>query len=352
MSLGPHHRLFASSEARAAWFGEAATRLGHTSEVVEKDFWVCVVLAAVRAAGGDVGWVFKGGTSLSKAYGVIDRFSEDIDLTLSRHGFPADRDPHAVGLSGRERKRRLAELEGWALIRLREQVVPAMQATLEDWIPAGDWSLEEADPDQPEQWLFRYPGAGSDAYLRGHVKLEFGCKGALTPAATRTLRTLVAEGTGDPTVDVEVDVPVLALERTFFEKATAVHAFWHRANPEDGREPKALGPRLARHWYDLHRMWSSDEHRQVILASLDLLEEVVVHKETWHADKGARYDLARTVIRLVPDAALREPAERDYAAMAPMFPASPARPTWAQVVATCAEAERELRERLAGRRAG
>ncbi len=96
-------------------------------------------------------------------------------------------------------------------------------------------------------------------------------------------------------------------------------------------------------------MWTNAEHRASILASLDLLDEVVDHKQTWHADKGARYDLARTEIKLVPDGALLGPAERDYAAMASMFPASPARPTWEELVASCREAEQVLRDRLAGR---
>ncbi len=245
--MGPEHPLFVSPAERAAYFTLAAKRLGFAPEVVEKDFWLCVVFAAMRASEGDLRWVFKGGTSLSKAYSVIDRFSEDIDLTLSREGFPPERDPHAEDVGTKERKRRLAELETWAHQRLRDDVIPALRVTLAGWLPAGDWSLDAAGDNDAEQWLFRYPGAGDDTYLPAYVKLEFGCKGALTPSATRTLRTLVAEGTGDPTVEVEVDVPVLALERTFFEKATAVHAFWHRANPEERREPKALGNRLARH---------------------------------------------------------------------------------------------------------
>lgn len=343
-----HHPLLESAEERATYFALAGERLGFAPEVVEKDFWVCVVLAAMRASQAELRWVFKGGTSLSKAYQVIDRFSEDVDLTLSREGFPPERDPHAEHVGTKERKRRMLDLEAWAHQRLRDQVIPSLRATLGGWISAGGWSLDAAGGEDPEQWLFRYPGAGQDAYMPGHVKLEFGCKGALTPSATRTLRTLVAEGAEDASVEVEAEVPVLALERTFFEKATAVHAFWHRANPEPGREPKALGARLARHWYDLHRMWTST-HRVAIVASLHLLDEVVEHKETWHADRGARYDLARTQIKIVPDAALREPAEQDYRAMASMFPAAPARPTWDQVIATCSDAEQVLRQELARR---
>jgi predicted nucleotidyltransferase component of viral defense system len=75
VTVGSDHPLFQSSDERAAYFALAAARLGYAPEVVEKDFWVCVALAAMRASEGSLRWVFKGGTSLSKAYGVIDRFS-------------------------------------------------------------------------------------------------------------------------------------------------------------------------------------------------------------------------------------------------------------------------------------
>ena len=101
-------------EHRDEAFGQAAAELGFAKAIVEKDFWVCWSLQhlfALPSFGDHL--IFKGGTSLSKAYDVIHRFSEDVDLSLDRAqlGFDGDRDPEQPNLSGGKRRSLLEDLQ-------------------------------------------------------------------------------------------------------------------------------------------------------------------------------------------------------------------------------------------------
>lgn len=331
-------RLLGDPAERRAYIRSAAAALGHAPAVVEKDFWICVVLQTLARAPGPR-WVFKGGTSLSKVYRLIDRFSEDVDLTLVRDSEPALPDPQEAGLSSRARARRVDAWVAWGARTVREVVVPAVSAGLND---AGCGEPVDIVGDG-DVWRVVYPAcveADTTAYVAPSVQLEFGCRGAVEPAATHRIGTAITQATGDDSVDVVVDVPVLAVERTFFEKLTAVHGFWHRAHPQEDRVPRLPSARLARHWYDLHAMWRHPATRARVLANRDLLGEVVDHKRVWFRDPGARLEEARHTPRVVPSGALREPVSSDYAAMRSMFPAVPGPPPWGAVVASCEEIER------------
>ena len=118
-----------TADIRAEVFQETAARMGVQSAIIEKDFWVCWTIKRAFSLGDKIpGLIFKGGTLLSNAHGLIRRFSEDIDLSLDRHdlGFTGDRDP-ASAPSNKARKALLDELEARAIEAIGGPVKPPCQ---------------------------------------------------------------------------------------------------------------------------------------------------------------------------------------------------------------------------------
>ena len=162
-------------------FRQAAAELGFAKAIIEKDFWVCWSLQrlfALPSLGDHL--IFKGGTSLSKAYDVIHRLSEDVDLSLDRAqlGFEGDSDPEHPDLSGGKRKSLLQELQDAAEATvtgpLLEEINTAFAACLDQ--PFSLW-IDESDP---QTLLFAYPSLGGDGpgYIKPVVRFEFGARGA------------------------------------------------------------------------------------------------------------------------------------------------------------------------------
>ena len=151
-----------SDSERRRYFEQTAERMGLSPQITEKDFWVCWALQKLFAL-PEVGrlLIFKGGTSLSKAYRLIERFSEDIDLSIDRAGLGfGDKgdDPEAM-ISGKERRRRLDRLKEACQRMVAEELRPAMGEIVKTALPDDtSWSLtmDEDDPDR-QTLLFAYP---------------------------------------------------------------------------------------------------------------------------------------------------------------------------------------------------
>ena len=319
---------------RAELFQETAARRGLAPTIVEKDFWVCWTLRRLFARPERrPAMLFKGGTSLSKVYRAIDRFSEDIDLSLDRQ----DLDPeHAP--TGKARRKLLDALKVACTTCIADVLLPETRAEFAAILgPPGDgWTLER-DPDEDQTLLFRYPASVSGsaaAYVRPVVRLEFGARSDFWPAREAEVRPYAAEEFPDVFTDATACVRVLEAKRTFWEKATILHAECHREDHSRG------APRCSRHYYDLARLAESAVRAEA-LGDLALLAEVAHHKELFFPAAWARYADARPgSLRLVPGDALRRHLEADYRLMAEMFFRDP--PPFADVVATLAELEREI----------
>lgn len=291
---------------RNALFSETAARLGMTPAVAEKDFWVTWVLDRLfRQPRLARLLMFKGGTSLSKVYRLIERFSEDIDLILDWRVLTGD-DPLAE--RSRTQQERLIEVinqqaQTYIGGELLAQVVAAFDKVCRCEI-AGD---------DPHVINVRYPAAFSDAYLRPEVRLEIGPLAAWIPFEERTIGCYAAEAFPDVFDRTECSVRVIKAERTFWEKATILHHEAHR--PEDSLQP----PRYSRHYYDLAKMAESPI-KQTALANPELLASVVEFKQRFYPRGWARYDLAKPgTLRLVPVGAVLDAVEADYRAMANMI---------------------------------
>lgn len=292
---------------------------GLAPAILEKDYWVCRTLDVLFAL-PDLGehLVFKGGTSLSKVFRLIERFSEDIDVSFHRDflGFGADCDPEAA--SGKEQGRRLDALRDTCTKCIRENLLPALKAKLSEELPSDqDWSIE-IDGQDPQTILFHFPQAGSPgiSYIQPSVRIELGARSDHWPQARHEIRSILGE-----TLDLPLGVATvqaLAAERTFWEKATLLHAEYHR----DPAQP--MPARYARHYHDLARLAASGI-ADAALADVDLRKRVVAHKSVYFRSKWARYDLAEpATFRLVPPTERFAELEKDNESMQEMFFSTPA----------------------------
>ena len=310
---------------RAALFGETGAGRGVANTIIEKDFWVCWTLKRLFGLpqNAAASLVFKGGTSLSKAFGIIRRFSEDIDLSFDRAdlGYTGDRDPEKEGLSRKKAGRLIDDLVGDVEKHIAHNLLPALRAAIADELgepQKEEWSLSIDDADA-QTLNFHYPIAlpASEyqgmAYITPRVKLELGARGDPWPAQKKVIRPYAADDFPDFFEDPDTTVTVLSARRTFWEKATALHAEANR--PAESPTPQYF----SRHYYDLAMLFSSDEGRAAA-ADLELLATVAKHKATFFRSGWASYETARPgTLLLMPSEPRIKDLRSDYRAMAPMM---------------------------------
>lgn len=311
------------AEDRRAYIEEAASRRDLTPIIIEKDFWVCWTLRRLTTTDDLQNHVtFKGGTSLSKAYGIIERFSEDVDLTIRGAAPMIDTipSPMAEGIGTKERERRTKALKTAAQHYVADIAMPSLARAIELTLGSREgWSIEP-DPDDKNQQtlLFNYPRTlGNEdgvGYIKPRIKLEYGARGEPEPFEQRSIVPYLAEEFPDELPDAETSVETLSVTRTFWEKATILHALHHNGKLREG---------MSRHYYDLlmlDRAGITDE----AITRADLLVSVVRNKSLMFADKSASYDSAVFgQLRLSPDETIVDRLRNDYIAMADMFMSTP-----------------------------
>jgi len=310
------HRQIGTAPARDRLdlFLAASSRLGAPVSHVEKDFWVCWTLSALyreRPAGGPR-LLFKGGTSLSKAYGLVQRFSEDIDITVFRGdlGEPASVED-LEALSGKKRRARLDAIRE----ACRAYVTGPLREFLDERIAdatggAGRIEIDDADPDG-QTLLVRYPAIepSDETYVRPVVRIESGAKSALDPHRPVTIKPYIAEDT--PDLDLAVGgVTTIDAARTFWDKVVIAHGLrrWHERRGVLRQE----GQRVSRHYYDLHCLLRSKVGK-LALADRELGADCVRHARMFFDRPD--YDLSSAVpgtFSVAPTGAMVEALSRDY----------------------------------------
>jgi hypothetical protein len=296
-------------DLRRDLFQETAAAMRVHPAIAEKDFWVCWALDFLF---NDCEWkahlAFKGGTSLSKAFGLIQRFSEDIDLVLDWQllGYEQDepmreRSATQQDLFGKEANRRAERF-------LADELAPALRREL----PSRVAGIIEVNA-RNENILIRYPRAFSLDAIQPEVRLEIGPMAAWFPQSIQTIRPYAAEHFPDMFKMPSTQVRTIDAERTFWEKATILHQEAHRV-PE-----KPLPPRYSRHYYDLYRIAISPVSDNA-LRRLDLLEDVVAFKQRFYRSPWAMYEAAKPgSFRLLPPEHNRKSLLDDYAKMQAML---------------------------------
>ena len=293
---------------RADILRTVATRCGRSAVILEKDIWVCWTLQALFSMPDPHPMAFKGGTSLSKVYGVIDRFSEDVDVTLDYRAFDDEFDPFAEGAS-RTRIGRFSErLRARVASHVRDVIAPALDGAARRLAANGRNHVHVGD--DGETVRFGYPSAveDPDTYVSSEVLLEFGGRNVIDPNERHEIVPDIAALV--PELDwPAATVTVLSPARTFWEKATLIHVACHR------RQLRNRSKQLSRHWFDLMCLAAHDIGRAAI-ADRNLLADVVRHKKVFFHAGNANYDHCLDGrLRLVPDADQLPALRSDYAEM-------------------------------------
>lgn len=341
--------LAAGPDAMLSAFDTTALRLGTASQNIEKDFWVCWTLDALFHGlnGGGPRLLFKGGTSLSKGFGLINRFSEDIDVTVFREDIgEAATIEELEALSGKKRKARLdaikdacqAYINGPLRAELAQIVRDRLQAA---GLPADAARVDTDDTDADGQTLLIwYPAATPRSdYVRAAIKIESGAKSALDPNSDVPIKPYVD---GDlPALDLTVPaVRTVDPERTFWDKIVILHGL--RRWFDKRGELRGGGQRVSRHYYDLHQLAAAPVGAAAV-AEAALGADCVAHAKMFF--NRPDYDLITAVpgsFALAPHDAMIEQLRIDYRAMQGMIFGDP--PSFEAVLDSIRALETRLNE--------
>lgn len=312
--------------------------LGLDAASVEKDFWVCWTLRELFTLPG-IGphLTFKGGTSLSKAWKLIQRFSEDIDLIVDKEvlGFGGEAAPDKAS-SNKQRKARLEALMDASRQWVQGTLQPTLAARIAHTLGGQSWNLE-VDPDMPDGQclLLLYPSAfeNEPGYIKPIVKIELGARSDDWPHEDRPIQPYLAQRFPQLMPEGPFPVRVLAAERTFWEKACLLHEETFR--PAD--KPRKL--RMARHYYDLWCLLGAGVGERA-LANTALFQRVAEHRELFFRYSWVDYTKHKPgTFRLAPPADHLRDWRADYQEMlGPMFFGET--PTFEQMMTAAAEFEK------------
>ncbi len=318
---------------RKALFHNTAAKMGMTDAIIEKDFWVCYMLDYLfhRSQWKD-NIAFKGGTSLSKAYGLIERFSEDIDLILDWRVLGYGIDEPWKNRSNTKQDVFNKEANARAEVFLRNAFLPAIIADLTSEL--GENSKCYIDDSDPQTVKISYPNSFSDASILQEIRLEIGALAAWTPVKNASITPYAAEQYARLFEQPSTEVLTVLPERTFWEKVTILHREAFR--PEDRPFPS----RYSRHYYDLYKMMQTPV-KDNALSDNDLLERVVKFKDKFYRCPWARYDLAkRGTMKLLPPDYNMVKLRFDYEHMQNMIFGS--KPSFDEIMKAVAQLEEEI----------
>jgi len=294
-----------ADERRELFAGTAAVRrIGPI--VIEKDFWVCYTLKELFSSEFLKDKImFKGGTSLSKVFHLIERFSEDIDLILDWKEILED-DPYGERSKNKQdRYNRNMDVESRRYIA--EKILPEVQRIL------GGICTVEIHDDDPDNILIHYPGSFKSAYVSNTIKLEIGAKASWVPSSSFVISPYSAQEFPEVFENPTCTVNAVHAERTFWEKATILHQEAHR--PENKPQPGGY----SRHYYDMIKLYNSPVYGNA-MKDFYLLEKVVAFKNKFYPRAWAHYDSAKPpTFRLIPDSHVKKALEKDYLAMREMI---------------------------------
>ncbi len=320
--------LSSSPEDRRDLFVTSARRLGTNERNLEKDFWVCWTLDALfnDLPGGGPRLLFKGGTSLSKAFGLIARFSEDIDVTVFRDDLGQGVTIEELEtMTGKKRRAKLDAIRDRCRTYINDDLHRDLGKVLVETLDTSgiphDAARLEPDPDDPDHqtlllWYPSVTGALDDGYVRPAVRIESGAKSALDPNAARTIVPYIAAELGD--VDFAIsNITTVAADRTLWDKVVILHGLrnWFESRGEVRQE----GQRITRHYYDVHRLVESPL-REHALANLELAADCSRHARMFfnRPDFGLQSAVPGQ-FRLTPTHGMLDALRRDYERMAGMI---------------------------------
>ena len=296
-----------SPKQRQELFSETANSMNTTNAIIEKDFWVVWVLDKIFSDSRlNKKLMFKGGTSLSKVFNLIGRFSEDIDLVLDWREVTSE-NPEDKRASKNKQIQFNKKVNKDGVVYIKEQLLPIMTEIIS---PLCSCKIDEKD-------MFNinitYPVSFKDSYLRPEILLEIGPLASWSPSDIFEISSYASQKFPDVFTKPLTTVNAIVAKRTFWEKATILHQEAHRV------KEKAFLPRYSRHYYDMAMMAKSDI-KDKALSDLELLQQVIDFKNKFYPATWAKFDTAKPdTLKLVPSDFRIDELKKDYKAMENMI---------------------------------
>ena len=297
---------------RAELFKNTAYKMGLPEAIIEKDFWVCYTLDYLfHRSEWKNNLSFKGGTSLSKAYNLINRFSEDIDLILDWRVLGYSLNEPWQERSNTKQDLFNKEANSRAEVFLANVFCPRIKNDLtnELGIEANIYISNE----DPQTVIFEYPRIYSNPSTLQIIRLEIGALAAWTPAQIVSISPYASTYYPQVFKNPITKILTVAPERTFWEKITILHQEAHRP------EHLSIPSRYSRHYYDLFQM-SHSKVKETAFSNLELLKQVVEFKQKFYPRKWAKYDKVLSGnLRIIPPDYRLEALKEDYTQMRDML---------------------------------
>jgi predicted nucleotidyltransferase component of viral defense system len=291
------------TETKQRVLQETSLQTGLKPFIIEKDWWVVQTLRLITQMNITEHTVFKGGTSLSKAWGLIDRFSEDIDLAINREFF---------GFSGDISRTQVGKLKDTSSKYISNDFLLSLKTTFGN---AGIRDVEisvvdRKDPDDdPVKIAVSYPTVVEySSYVNPHVLLEIGSRSLMEPSSLRSFRSMIGEEyPNQPFADEDIHIRCVNPERTFLEKLFLLHE-------EHQRPPGKMKIKgKSRHYYDIYRI-AQTEFADKAITDKELYNSIVAHRERFARIGGVDYaSHFPPNLNPIPPTALMPEWERDYA---------------------------------------
>jgi len=286
-------------------YNQIYEQMGLPAFAAEKDWWVVQTLAILFEHKIGEHLVFKGGTSLSKAWSLIERFSEDIDLAVDRtfYGFEGE-----LGKGKRDKLRKTAKTY------VTETLFPDLKNAFNSKGLTGvnlELSEIKSSDQDPVIINVNYPNViPSPGYIQPRVQIEIGCRSLHEPYENRPIVSLVdAQYPKAPFAQQPVTIPTVLVERTFLEKIFLLHEEYQR--PKE----KSRVSRLSRHLYDIYQI-AKTGYANKALQDRELYETIVKHRNSLTRLSGVDYNLHNPQsINLLPSEEVLSEWKKDYKTM-------------------------------------
>jgi predicted nucleotidyltransferase component of viral defense system len=298
--------LTLSKERRIEILNQATELTGLPSVAIEKDWWVTLALNASFSLPYSKNIVFKGGTSLSKGWNLIERFSEDIDLAIDRKFF---------GFDGDISKTQIKNLRKQSCKFISTTFLDDLTKTLTEWKAIDECKLiaqpvKDSDKD-PQVIEIQYNSViDTSEYLPQRVLIEVSSRSLMEPIEERKINSILSENFPQQSfVTAPFAIATVLPQRTFLEKVFLLHE-------EFSQETEKIRiDRLSRHLYDLEKLMDT-EHGIEALKNIDLYNNIIAHREKFNPLRGLDYvNHIPSKISILPPQVVVKDYEKDYEAM-------------------------------------
>jgi len=296
-----------SKEQQITVIEQLVNKTGLPAQAIEKDLWITAVLQLIFSLPFADKLVFKGGTSLSKVWNVIERFSEDIDLAVDRELFD---------LTGELTVKQIKKLRRQSSLFVKETFSAELEKAVEKYDlqnlfyiePQPDGEGDKTYP-EPRKIFIRYQSLFDTLpYVKAEIVLEISARSLIEPTEKRKVKSMISENLPIDTLLVDSPIITTVPEKTFIEKAFLLHELFTSGG-------NMLANRKSRHLYDLEKMMDREFAIQAI-SDHALWDNIRRHREKFTHINGVDYSQdIRPAICIIPPAQIIDDWKQDYESM-------------------------------------